>query len=100
MAIPFFILAGGIMEKGGVSKRLVDLATALVGWMPGGLAVVCFVASAFFGAISGSATATVAAIGAIMVPHMLKAGYDVRFTLATVASAGYLGVIIPPVFQW
>lgn len=96
MAIPFFILAGGIMEKGGVSKRLVDLATALVGWMPGGLAVVCFVASAFFGAISGSATATVAAIGAIMVPHMLKAGYDVRFTLATVASAGYLGVIIPP----
>lgn len=96
MAIPFFILAGGIMEKGGVSKRLIDLATALVGWMPGGLAVVCFVASAFFGAISGSATATVAAIGSIMIPHMLKAGYDVRFTLATVASAGYLGVIIPP----
>ncbi len=96
MAIPFFILAGGIMEKGGVSRRLVNLASALVGWMPGGLAVVTMLASAFFGAISGSSSATAAAIGGIMVPFMLEAGYDLGFTLTTVACAGYLGVIIPP----
>jgi len=96
MSIPFFILAGGFLSEGGVSRRLVALATAMVGWMPGGLAVVCFLASAFFGAISGSATATVAAIGSIMVPALLKAGYDLKFSLATVASAGYLGIIIPP----
>lgn len=96
MSIPFFVLAGGFLSEGGVSRRLVALAKSLVGWMPGGLAVVCFVASAFFGAISGSATATVVAIGAIMVPALLDAGYDLKFSLATVASAGYLGIIIPP----
>ena len=96
MSIPFFILAGGFLSEGGVSRRLVNLATAIVGSLPGGLAVVCFVASAFFGAISGSATATVAAIGSIMVPALLDAGYDLKFSLATVASAGYLGIIIPP----
>lgn len=96
MSIPFFVLAGGFLSEGGVSRRLVALAKSLVGWMPGGLAVVCFLASAFFGAISGSATATVVAIGAIMVPALLDAGYDLKFSLATVASAGYLGIIIPP----
>lgn len=96
MAVPLFMISGGLLERGGVSKRLVELAKELVGWMPGGLAVVCFVASAFFGAISGSATATVIAIGSIMVPALMEAGYDKRFALATVASAGYLGVIIPP----
>ncbi len=96
MAVPFFMIAGGLLEKGGVSKRLINLATALVGWLPGGLAVVCFVASAFFGAISGSSTATVIAIGSTMVPALIKAGYDKNFALATMASAGYLGVIIPP----
>lgn len=96
MSIPFFILAGGFLSEGGVSRRLVNLATAIVGGLPGGLAVVCFLASAFFGAISGSATATVAAIGSIMVPALLEAGYDLKFSLATVASAGYLGIIIPP----
>ena len=96
MSIPFFILAGGFLSEGGVSRRLVNLATAIVGGLPGGLAVVCFLASAFFGAISGSATATVAAIGAIMVPALLEAGYDMKFSLATIASAGYLGIIIPP----
>lgn len=84
------------MEKGGVSKRLINLASALVGNIPGGMAVVCFLASAFFGAISGSSTATVIAIGSIMVPGMLQAGYDMKFSLATVAAAGYLGTIIPP----
>lgn len=96
MSIPFFVLAGGFLSEGGVSRRLVALAKSIVGWMPGGLAVVCFLASAFFGAISGSATATVVAIGAIMVPALLDAGYDLKFSLATVASAGYLGIIIPP----
>lgn len=96
MAIPFFMIAGGLLDKGGVSKRLVNLANALIGWLPGGLAVVVFLASAFFGAISGSAVATVVAIGSIMLPSMLKEGYDFRFTLSTIASAGYLGVIVPP----
>ncbi|MHC1760040.1 MAG: TRAP transporter large permease [Negativicutes bacterium] len=96
MAIPFFMIAGGLLEKGGVSKRLVNLASAMVGGLHGGLAIVTFVASAFFGAISGSSTATVIAIGSIMIPAMLSDGYGLKFSLATVASAGYLGVIIPP----
>lgn len=96
MAIPFFVIAGALLERGGVSKRLVRLAAALVGSLPGGIAIVTFLASAFFGAISGSATATVLAIGSIMVPAMINAGYPLRFALATVASAGYLGIIIPP----
>lgn len=96
MAIPFFMIAGGLLDKGGVSKRLVNLANALIGWLPGGLAVVVFLASAFFGAISGSAVATVVAIGSIMLPSMIEEGYDFRFSLSTIASAGYLGVIVPP----
>jgi C4-dicarboxylate transporter DctM subunit len=96
MAIPFFMIAGGLLDKGGVSRRLVNLANAMVGWLPGGLAVVVFLASAFFGAISGSAIATVGAIGSIMLPAMKEEGYDLRFTLSTIASAGYLGVIVPP----
>ena len=96
MTIPFFLIAGGLMDKGGVSARIVSFATSLVGWMPGHLAVITFAASAFFGAISGSATATVAAIGSIMLPSMLKQGYALDFSLATIASAGILGTIIPP----
>ncbi len=96
MAIPFFMIAGGLFEKGGVSKRLIDFAKALVGWLPGGLAIVVFVSSAFFGAISGSAAATVAAIGSIMIPAMLEEGYPLKFTLSTVAAGGFLGIIIPP----
>jgi C4-dicarboxylate transporter DctM subunit len=96
MAIPFFMIAGGLLDKGGVSKRLVAFANSLVGWLPGGLAIVVFLASAFFGAISGSAAATVAAIGSIMVPAMLEEGYPLKFTLATVAIAGILGIIVPP----
>ena len=96
MAIPFFIIAGGILEKGGVAKRLVDMFNAILGWIPGGLAIAAFIASAFFGAISGSSAATVAAIGSIIVPIMIKEGYTERFALATVAAAGFLGIIIPP----
>lgn len=96
LAIPLFVLSGAFLDKGGVSKRLVRFANSLVGWMPGGLAIVAFVASALFGAISGSALATVAAIGAIVVPSMIEEGYPVPFSLATVASAGWLGIIIPP----
>ncbi|MGE4353810.1 MAG: TRAP transporter large permease [Oscillospiraceae bacterium] len=96
MAIPFFMIAGGLLEKGGVAQRLVTLFNAVLGWLPGGLAIAAFIASAFFGAISGSSAATVAAIGAIIVPIMIKEGYEERFALSTVASAGFLGIIIPP----
>lgn len=96
MAIPFFILAGEIMGRGGVSKRIVAFVNSLFCWMPGSMAVVTFFASAFFGAISGSATATVAAIGSLMLPAMLKNHYEKGFAVATIAAAGILGTIIPP----
>ncbi len=96
MALPFFMIAGGLMVEGGVSKRLVDFANSIVGSLPGGLAIVAFVASAFMGAISGSATATVIAIGSIVVPAMIEAGYDKRFAITTCSTAGFLGTIIPP----
>ena len=96
IAVAFFMLSGSVMEKGGVSKRLIDLISLDLDRLPGGLAIVAIVASAFFGAISGSAPATVAAIGGLMLPAMLEAGYDKPFALATVATAGCLGSIIPP----
>ncbi|MFB4164255.1 TRAP transporter large permease [Alteribacillus sp. JSM 102045] len=96
MAIPLFMIAGKIMEKGGISQRLVDLATSLVGSITGGYAIIAVLASMFFSAISGSAPATVVAIGAIMVPAMVRAGYDKRFSIALIAASGTTGVIIPP----
>jgi len=96
MAIPFFIIAGVIMQNGGVSKRLVNLCNVLIGNIPGSLAIVTVLASGFFGALTGTSTATVAAVGGIMIPAMLKAKYDDRLALATTASAGYVGIIIPP----
>ncbi len=96
MAIPFFMLAGGLMEHGGISRRLIRLASALVGSLRGSLGVITVVASAFFGAISGSNPATVAAIGGFMVPSMIKQGYAPPFAAATAAAAGTLGVVIPP----
>ncbi len=92
----FYAQRRGHGKKGGVSKRLINLISLDLDRLPGGLAVVAIVASAFFGAISGSAPATVAAIGGIMLPAMLEAGYDKPFALATVATAGCLGSIIPP----
>ena len=88
MAIPLFVISGALLDKGGVSKRLVRFANSLVGWMPGGLAIVAFLASAFFGAISGSSLATVAAIGAIVVPSMLDEGYPLRIGEAVTVGHG------------
>jgi C4-dicarboxylate transporter DctM subunit len=96
MAIPFFMLAGALMSSGGISKRLVGFADACVGWMPGGLGVVTIFACMLFGALSGSPTATAAAIGSVMLPSLKKAGYDIKFSLSTIGAAGILGCIIPP----
>lgn len=96
MAIPFFILAGNIMAAGGVSRRLVNLAGALFGRMSGGLALVATLASTFFGAVSGSAPATTAAIGGVMLGPMGEKGYDKNFAGAVVAASGTIGLIIPP----
>ncbi|MDQ0297970.1 C4-dicarboxylate transporter DctM subunit [Salibacterium salarium] len=96
MAVPFFILAGEIMGRGGITDRLFGVANALVGNKTGGFAIATIITCMFFAAISGSAPATVAAIGGIMIPAMVRMGYDKRFATATVAAAGSLGVIIPP----
>lgn len=96
LAIPFFMLAGILMGKGGVSQRLLNLATAMVGWMTGGLSMVTIVACMFFAAISGSGPATVAAIGGFMIPAMVARKYEGGFASAVAASAGSIGVIIPP----
>ncbi|MFC3418062.1 TRAP transporter large permease [Salinicoccus hispanicus] len=96
LAIPFFILAGVLMGKGGISKRLLDLASTLVGWMTGGLSLVTIVACMFFAAIAGSGPATVAAIGGFMIPAMIAKNYDQGFASAVPATAGSIGVIIPP----
>jgi C4-dicarboxylate transporter DctM subunit len=96
MAIPLFLLAGNIMAEAKISDRLVALAAILVGRYPGGLAHMTTGASAFFGAISGSAPATTAAIGSIMIPAMVKRGYGKGYSAAVVAASGALGLIIPP----
>ena len=96
MAVPLFMYAGLIMEKGGISRRLIDLANSLVGWLPGGLAAVTIVSAMFFAGISGSAAADTAAVGALLIPAMKKSGYDGDFAAAVQASGGSIGVIIPP----
>lgn len=96
LAIPLFILAGVLMGKGGVSKRLLHLADVLVGYLTGGLAIGTVLASMFFAAISGSGPATVAAIGSFMIPAMTDRGYDRPFAAAVTATAGSIGVILPP----
>lgn len=96
IAIPFFILAGNLMLTGGLAHRLIRFANALVGRLTGGLAIVTILACMFFAAISGSAIATVAALGSIMIPAMIKRGYDREFASSVVAVASPLGSIIPP----
>lgn len=96
LAIPFFILAGALMCGGGISRRLVNLAESLVGFITGGLAMVTVLACMFFAAISGSGPATVSAIGSFMIPSMKERKYDAGFAAAITAAAGTIGVIIPP----
>lgn len=96
LAVPFFILAGELMGTGGISKRLVQLASAFMGHIAGGLAAVTVLASMFFGSISGSSAATVAALGSILIPAMIAKGYSQRFAASTQAVAGELGHILPP----
>ncbi|WP_409366607.1 TRAP transporter large permease [Lysinibacillus sp. 38-6] len=96
MAIPGFVLAGVLMARGGISKYLIEALRAWIGHLPGGLAVVTIVACAIFAAISGSSPATAAAIGSIMIPAMISAGYQKRYSMGLVAAGGTLGILIPP----
>lgn len=96
LAVPFFILCGDIMSRGGLSKRLINLCKCAVGWIPGGLGHVASVASAFFAALSGSNVATTAAIGGIMIPELEKNDYDRDLSAALVAASGTTGIVIPP----
>jgi len=96
MAIPFFILAGALMTYGGIARRLVDLAEALIGFVTGGLAIATVVACMFFSAISGSGPATLSAIGSFMIPAMKDKKYDGAYATAVTTAAATIGVIIPP----
>ncbi|MCZ7561880.1 MAG: TRAP transporter large permease subunit [Burkholderiaceae bacterium] len=96
LAVPLFMLAGSIMERGGISQQLIEFSDSLVGWAPGGLACAVIVASMFFAGISGSAAADTAALGAVAIPAMIRQGYPPAFSAALVAAGGAIGVIIPP----
>jgi C4-dicarboxylate transporter DctM subunit len=96
LAVPMFVLAGSIMENGGAAGRLVRLASALVGFIRGGLGMVVIVATILFSGISGSSVADTAAIGSLMLPAMQKKGYPVEFATALMVSAGGMGILIPP----
>ncbi len=96
MAVPFFIVAGEIMGKGGISDKLIDLSDALVGWIRGGLAMVNIVASLFFGGISGSSAADTASLGTILIPMMEKQGYDGDFSTDVTMASSVEGILIPP----
>jgi C4-dicarboxylate transporter DctM subunit len=96
MAVPLFMFTGVIMEAGGISRRIIDFANALVGWLPGGLAAVTVMSAMFFAGISGSAAADAAAVGAILIPAMKQSGYESDFAAAVQAAGGSIGVIIPP----
>lgn len=96
MAIPFFMIAGALMESGGISKRLINFTHSLVGSFTGGLALVSVLTCMIFAAISGSGPATVAAIGSILIPALVEDGYDPGFAAALLAISGSIGVIIPP----
>lgn len=96
MAIPFFVLAGTLMQGGGIAQRLVDLANAVVGWIKGGLGACVVLTSMFFATMSGSSSATTAAIGSVLIPAMEKKGYPRNLAGAIAAASGELGVIIPP----
>lgn len=96
MAVPFFIIAGELMGAGGISKRLIALSDAIVGWIRGGLAMVNIVASMFFGGISGSSTADTASLGTILIPMMKDQGYDEEFATNVTMTSSVQGLLIPP----
>lgn len=96
MAIPFFILAGNFLTHGGVARRMIRFATSMVGHWYGGMGLAAVLSCAMFAAISGSSPATVMAVGSIMIPAMVQMGYPAKFGVATVATAGGLGILIPP----
>ena len=96
LAIPYFILGGAIMERAGISSRLIRFAKSMVGHIHGGLAIVCVVVCCFFAAICGSGPATVAALGMILVPAMVEVGHPANSSAALMATSGSIGIIIPP----
>jgi C4-dicarboxylate transporter DctM subunit len=96
MAIPFFILAGNFLTHGGVARRMINFATSMVGHWAGGLGLAGVVACALFAAVSGSSPATVVAIGSILMPAMVKAGFPKRFGAGVITTSGALGILIPP----
>jgi C4-dicarboxylate transporter DctM subunit len=96
MAVPFFVLSGQFLIDGKIASRIVRFAYNLVGWLPGGMAMAAVLACAFFATISGSSPATVMAIGSVMLPAMVKAGYPKRFSVGVITSSGSLGILIPP----
>jgi C4-dicarboxylate transporter DctM subunit len=96
LAIPFFVVSGSVMSAGTIAARLVNVAKALFGWLPGGLAIATVGGCIFFAAISGSSPVTVIAIGSVMFPALLKAQYREEFSLGLLTSAGSLGIVIPP----
>ena len=97
LAIPFFVLSGNIMAKAGISKRLVKFVDTCVGHRRGGIAIVCVIVACFFGAISGSGPATVAALGAVLVPAMVeRGGFSAPFSTALMATSSSIAIVIPP----
>ena len=96
MAIPLFMLAGQLMTKGGMSRRLIDFSTELLFFLRGSLGMICVAASMIFAGVSGSSVASTAAIGSIMLPSMKEKGYNMNFATALQAAAGAIGPVIPP----
>jgi C4-dicarboxylate transporter DctM subunit len=96
LAVPFFVMAAAFMQHGGIAKALVDVAAAWIGWVRGGLGVVCVAACAMFAAICGSSVATALAMGTILIPAMIERKYPQTFALGVTAASGTLGILIPP----
>lgn len=97
LAIPFFVLSGNIMAKAGISKRLIKFVNTCVGHRRGGIAIVCVIVACFFGAISGSGPATVAALGAVLIPAMVEeGGFSAPFSTAMMATSSSIAIVIPP----
>ena len=96
LAIPFFVLSGNIMAKAGISKRLIKFVDTCVGHRRGGIAIVCVIVACFFGAISGSGPATVAALGAVLIPAMIDSGFSAPFSASLMATASSIAIVIPP----